>query len=263
MRARKSFVLPSLSDRCKITITGDSVTSKKVKTFLASTPCHKSNETMLLLLERGIGDKEEKTEKADLHLMDLEEIYNDAEFDVLFTTPQHTPPDRDSILKGIHGAVVEGASWLRQTLQTYTTPSNKIVATILRPSDKKIDFPYQQLWEIRDQDQHTVYCMLSPSLKPVASFSYFTQITMGIPIPHVLFVLRVITKELLDNKGTNGLHQDDEKQLEILPEAELEVQKVMEKGDPLYDITVLMVYWIRTKPNRKASPFLIRHHMVQ
>jgi hypothetical protein len=86
---------------------------------------------------------------------------------------------------------------------------------------------------------------------------------MGIPFPHVLLVLQVITQELLENKGTNGLNEEDQRQLQILPEAEKQVQTVMEKSNPLYDMTVLIVYWIRTRPNRKKSPFLIRHHMVQ
>lgn len=97
--------------------------------------------------------------------------------------------------------------------------------------------------------------MLGTSLKPVSSFSYFTQLTMGIPFSHVLFVLQVITQELLENKSTNGLCAEDEAQLHILPEAEKEVLTVLKKNDPLYDWAVLIVYWIRTKPNRKKSPF--------
>jgi hypothetical protein len=268
---RKSFVMPMMrddkrdrKDECKISVTGDLVTSHRVKQYLQHMPIHGKGEEIILQLKTG-----KENRKFRIGGSSLENIYNDAEFDVLLTSPLCIAPDRASILRGIHEAIVKGASCLQETLQTYVSvPPMTIVSSTLsnisnESTEKDIKLPYRKLFQIHDEEKKgTLYCMLStrPTLK---SFSYFTQVTMGIPFPHVLTVLRVITKELLDHKDTNGLRHEDEEQLKILPEAEREVEDVLPGSDPLHDLTVLVVYWLKTRPHRKASPFLIRHHMVQ
>ena len=268
-RTRTSFPLsvkPDKKEWWRIHIHGDGATNTVVKKFIASTPPHKEHETILVTLKN-----QWNWWKKELILAEpLNEMYNDAEFDVLLLSPRTIPLDRESILHGIHGAISEGASCLRETLKDSISSSANIDGTTVHPSGENIELPYRRVFWIEDkqdkqdkQDKTIPYCMLGTSLKPVSSFSYFTQVTMGIPFPHVLLVLQVITQELLENKGTNGLSEEDQLQLQILPEAEKQVQTVMEKNNPLYDMTVLMVYWVRTRPNRKKSPFLIRHHMVQ
>ena len=174
---------------------------------------HGKEEEIILQLKTGEGDRRFRIGGSS-----LENIYNYAEFDVLLTSPLCIAPDRAFILRGIHEAIVKGASCLQETLQTYVSvPPMTIVSSTLsnessisnisteKSTEKEIKLPYRKLFQIHDEEKKgTLYCMLSsrPTLK---SFSYFTQVTMGIPFPHVLTVLRLITKELLDHKDTNGL----------------------------------------------------------
>jgi hypothetical protein len=125
-----------------------------------------------------------------------------------------------------------------------------------QPLDKK-SFPYKQVFLFKDKP----YCMMTRLLQPLSEISWFTQITLGIPFHHVLHVLRILAAEMLQR--ASSLREDDRLQLHIFLDAETEVARHIEKEDAtVYTMAVILVYWIRTKANRKASPFIFRHYMT-
>jgi hypothetical protein len=102
--------------------------------------------------------------------------------------------------------------------------------------------------------------MMTTKLQPLSALSYFTQITLGIPFYHVLDVLHILATEI---GRANSLREEDRVQLQIFLDAEKDVARCINKKDAtVYIMAVVLVYWIRTKANRKASPFIFRHYMT-
>jgi hypothetical protein len=250
IRHRKSFpVIPADKNcQCVVNATGDACTNESIKHFDAR---HLKQGKEVRLDLDGL-DKE-------IYLMideDTEMIFNDAEFDVLFPEPQEWGMDRISILNGIIESIKKGAGILQKTLRTATTQTRfSSIHLDDTPLDNK-KFPYKQIFLFKDSP----YSMMTTKLQPLSALSYFTQITLGIPFYHVLDVLRILATEL---ERTRSLHEEDRQQLRIFLDAEKDVTKCVEKNDAtVYTMAVILVYWIRTRANRKASPFIFRHYMT-
>lgn len=140
-RTRKSYLLPVVEEKkelCKIHVYGDGTTNTVVKKFIASTPLHKENETIHVKLEN-----QRNWWKDELILGEpLNEIYNDAEFDVLLSSPRSIAAlDRESILRAIHSAISDGASCLRETLKTPSPLSPTSTPTQYTPLTRTSHYP--------------------------------------------------------------------------------------------------------------------------
>jgi len=249
-KERKSFEVDKNCNNYVISATGDACTNHFIKHF----------DTQHLKHGHEIAFGFEDDRATDLYLKideNMEQIFNDAEFDVLFPEPQEWGMDRISILNGIIESIKNGAGVLLQTLKTDTV---RVRFSSIRLDDQPLDkksFPYKQVFLFKDKP----YCIMTRLLQPFPEIRWFTQITLGIPFHQVLHVLRLLTAEMLQR--ADSLHAEDRQQLDIFLNAETDVARHVAKEDAtVYTMAVMLVYWIRTKANRKASPFIFRHYMT-
>jgi hypothetical protein len=247
---RKSF---EVDKNCNyvVSATGDACTNDSIKHFKTQHLKHGHEITF------GFEDDH----VTDLYLKvdeNMEQIFNDAEFDVLFPEPRELEMmDRISLLNSIIESIKNGAGVLLHTLKADTVRARlSSIRLDDQPLDKK-SFPYKQVFLFKDKP----YCMMTRLLQPFPEIRWFTQITLGIPFHQVLHVLRLLTAEMLQR--ADSLHAEDRQQLDIFLNAETDVARHVAKEDAtVYTMAVMLVYWIRTKANRKASPFIFRHYMT-
>ena len=154
-----------------------------------------------------------------------DEHLNHVQFLVSLHKGKETEMNRLSVLNGIIESINKSADLLRQSLIDINT-------------------------QVEDVDKY--FLLLKDS-------AYFTRIIIGIHYSRILHLLHIVTAELLEHSS-----EEDRLQLQIFLDAEKDVARhIDEKEDvTVYTMAVILVYWIRTMDNRKASPFLFRQYMT-
>lgn len=265
-------------DDVQLKVSGDGFTSPLVKKF-----CENWTKTYLAKYGGGVsillrcesdgpGKRKRQQSRHKEMRIDLDqnfnEIFNDLEFDFLFPKKKMlTSTSSQCILNGIKNAVKNAAETLLQSLKANTT-SYSMTSLLLNYEGKILgeltekQFLYRRAFCFTPKDSAPVY-FLSPKNKTIPSFHYYTQMTLGVPLRHILDVMTVLNEECI--RYQSHMHPHDLDQLSIFPTAKRDVDRVFpsDTHPVVYSIGVLFVYWSRTRTIRKSAVFILRHYMTR
>jgi len=200
------------------------------------------------------------------------QIFNDAEFLITFTNIEKWEVDRLSVINGIINKLKMGSRDLEKTLKEKTTKLKVGSLKLLSTQNTQIrnltsgEFPYKAGYSLTDLDQETYFLLSHQSGMTLSKAQFYTQITMCVSLMDIIKVMAILTDEC--KRHFNKLDPNDQQQLLIFPTIIEELVKIIgnkaliKQFSSSYIICILLIYSFRTRKNRKASPFLIRHYMV-
>lgn len=202
---------------------------------------------------------------------DITEIFNDAEFLVTFETEEEWSTDRITIINGIITKLKMGASELEKTLTKITTKLKVSALKLLTVQSAPIrlltdeEFPYKAGYTVKDVEDQTYYLMSHEKQMTLSRARFYTQITMGVSLEDIIQVMAILTDEC--RRCSEYLDPQDAEQLKIFPEIIAKIAQtvgiqIISSHRIVYSVLVLFIYSFRTKDNRKAAPFIVRHSMV-
>lgn len=257
-----------------IEMTGDRCTSQMIKDFTEQDFLKKWMDQSPTILQLSLELQKQQVFQQKIKIPvqdDIIQIFNDAEFLVTLGIDEDSKCERVSLLNGIIERLKLGATELEKTLMEKTTKLRVATLKLLSAQSSQIrplslqEFPYQAGYTLKDIEDKTYFLMSHQKQMTLSRARFYTQITMCVSLADIIKVLAILTDEC--KRCADHLDPEDAVQLEIFPQiiTRLSVMigiKPIKDNPIVYSMLVLFMYSFKTRANRKAAPFIIRHIMI-